>query len=281
MLQIGNIRQFIPETTNGRAPTADGYGVDIAVGSSGSGYADYVLVANTGAVGANGLVVTVQDTGRAASTVQAAMDISIGLVGDGIRVVSDMPIGSRNPVQRENTGIYLPIQVPSNTDISVRIAWWHSGGTGTINANVDIIPLQDFQGQQLNYSYTMSDTYGKVGLDTQPRGTVVTSGVSAGTYGTPTLLGTTTRDYKAILLVPGVDTSTTRINYTQYAKLTLGSAGPQILNSVAVITSQVSVLGPFPAYPVRVNIPSGTELYVATASSTGNRTMDWTAHCFY
>lgn len=281
MLAIPHNQQFFPEDNNGRGPTQDGFGIALASGGPATGYGAYTEITYTCIEPSYGMSVMITGVALSTGIRRAIVNIAYGASGAEAVVVKDLLCSFRSGGIIGNASIYLPIYTPPFTRVSMNIAW---DGTGTtISAFADISLLAGSSTPDPIYrTFQGCDTYGITSV-LGALGTDVSSDLVAGTYGPVVKFGPTTREYKAVLLVPGGENTATFSGGSFYAKLQTGTSEESTLLSIAC--EQISderIVGPIPGFPVVVNIPSGTDLNVSLVRANGGlRKIDWAVYCFY
>jgi hypothetical protein len=192
--------QLIPESTNGRTPSSNGYGVALDVPSAGSGYGSYVVVASTGTSAAYGFTFNINGVSTATVTINSAcVTIAYGSAGSEYDVVTDLLVSIRGAAPNDNMNLYLPLYVPANTNISMKFAWDNTIGSSAPLPYADLVLVSGSSGVTgIFNSFQGCDTYGITSNTVDPRGTDLSGSGNAGTYGTSVKLGTTTKQYGAV-----------------------------------------------------------------------------------
>lgn len=281
MLYVPPVMQYYIEDTNGRSsPTSEGFGTALTIPTLATGYGAYTVIGATEEYPAFGFTLNINGIYYTGRSRNAVVTLAYGASGSETAIISDILVSGRGNAPTNNFVVYFPLYVPANTSVSLKFAWDGASNTPPPTAYADIIFVTGSSGDPMNRTLYECDTYG-ITSTTTPRGTDVTSDTSAGTYGSLTNLGTTTRDYKAIILIPGVENSTSATAATYFLKLHPTSTNI-ITNYIGFQTTDEISTGPIPGMPTVVNIPSGTSLQVAMAqNNAGALTIDWAAYCFY
>ena len=281
MLYTPQTSQYYIEDTNSRStPTNNGFGTALTVPTIATGYGAYTVIGATEDYPAFGFTLNVNGVYSSARSRKAVITLAYGASGSEVAIISDILVSGRGDASTNNFVVYFPIYVPANTNVSLKFAWDGASSTPAPAPYADIIFVTGSSGDPMGRTLYDCDTYG-ITSTTTPRGTDVTSDTSAGTYGSLTSLGTTTRDYKAIILIPGVEDNTSATAATYFLKLHPTSTNI-ITNYIGFQTTDEISTGPLPGMPTVVNIPSGTSLQVAMAqNNAGALTIDWAAYCFY
>lgn len=217
-----------------------------------------------------GFWMTIPETYVSGSDTSQLMDIAIGAAASESIIISNFVSG-----YSPNAGFqpyFFPLYIPRGSRISARIQaviasdvarvvlWGNNGNSGLPG------PL-----------FTGCDTYGD---DTATSsGTSVTPGISS-SWGSDTNIGsTTTKNYDAILVVP------------TYRDVSLGSRGYVWDLRIGSVTlaqwhtmndSSERSFGPYPPTPIRIGVPSGTQLQVrAMTNSVSYDTSTCIIYAFY
>lgn len=281
MLYIPKANQYYIEDTNGRAsPTNEGFGTALTVPTIATGYGAYAVIGATEDYPAFGFTLNINGIYAQGRSRNAIVTLAYGVSGSEVAIVSDILVSGRGDATTNNFAVYFPMYVPANTSVSLKFAWDGASNTPPPTPYADIIFITWSGADPVNKTLYECDTYG-ITSTTTPRGTDITSDTSAGTYGALTSLGTTTRDYRAIILIPGAQNSTSFTAATYFLKLHPTGANI-IANYIGFqVTDEIST-GPIPGIPTVTNIPSGTALQVAMAqNNSGALIIDWAAYCFY
>lgn len=281
MLYTPPSNQYYIEDTNGRtSPTNEGFGTALTVPTIATGYGAYTVIGATEDYPAFGFTLNVNGIYSSGRSRKAVVTLAYGASGSEVAIISDILVSGRGDAVTNNFAVYFPIYVPDNTSVSLKFAWDGAASTPTPTPYADIVFVTGSSYDSVSKTLYECDTYG-ITSTTTPRGTDITSDTSAGTYGSLTSLGTTTRDYKAIILIPGVEDNTSATAATYFLKLQPTSTNI-ITNYIGFQTTDEISTGPLPGMPTIVNIPSGISLQVAMAqNNAGALTIDWAAYCFY
>jgi len=213
------------------------------------------------------------DYSTAATITSTLLDIALGESSETI-IVSNYQIGSRGTTAAGGlTGLWFPIFIPKGSKVTARCQSVVPGNTGFI-----LIALESGSGGNAGQLFSGCEDIGTNTADSG--GTAVTAGASGAETASPVNIGSTTgKNYGAIML--GICGNNTVMNAkTFHWELTVG--GFTLAEWLVQFAANENMFGMFPPAPIRVSIPSGTQLVArGECSTTSPESQDISFYGFY
>jgi hypothetical protein len=206
---------------------------------------------------------------NSASVSNFLIDIATGASGENV-ILPDFQVGWKAAASAGLSGVFIPIFIPKGTKISIRAQSAIASDTVRI-----LVFLNSGISGYVGQLFTGCDTYG---ANTATSGGTAHTAGNSGAESTDATIGTTTREYGAVMLsVNGTATATTAIAY--HWELTVG--GTTMAEWYTNNTTAEIVYGPYPQCPIYVSIPSSTALQVQGEASGTAQSQGIAFHCFY
>lgn len=223
-----------------------------------------------------GFWISIGGTGASATRTDTLIDIAIGGSGSEQIIVPNLLCGWRNVFSVNPMSLFLPIYIPKGARVSARTAC----ATASKAVQVQITLMGGSSGVASPcyagcHAYGVTYTAGTVcsGTSHTPGNTGVESSFAS-------IGSTTTRDYRAALVIPQGSLATTTMTAISY-HWELGIGSTTIAEWYTADATTEMVVGPLPGMPIPCAIPTGAQLQIRAEGSGTSIAHDVGIYCFY
>ena len=220
-----------------------------------------------------GFWLQITSTQTAATIRNVLMDLAVGAAASESIILPDFQIGSRGTGANFGSGgLFIPLFIPKNSRVSVRIA-------SNVNATTAAICIALVEGQNEAGSmigiFSKCDAYGVI--VTGSKGTNHTPG-NTGAESADATIGTATRAYGACIAMVGNNQTVLSALYYHW-ELRISSFTRAEWRWSA--TTAEELFGPFPPAPITMNIANGEVMQVRAECSGTAEAHNVALYCFY